>query len=76
MFSEFSVTNPASGNLYRVAIRGSAVGENFCSCPDFATNGLVMSDRDSHRPVETQTGTVPTWLVNGSTGGAHAGLRR
>ena len=40
VFSEFSVTNPDSGNRYRVAIRGVNAGENFCSCPDFATNGL------------------------------------
>ena len=36
MFSDFRVHNPASGTHYRVAIRGSALGCNFCSCPDFA----------------------------------------
>ncbi|MCC5886221.1 MAG: DEAD/DEAH box helicase family protein [Gammaproteobacteria bacterium] len=40
IFSEFQVTNPASGGAYRVAIRGEGLGENFCSCPDFATNEL------------------------------------
>jgi hypothetical protein len=40
IFSEFHVTNPKSGNSYRVAIRGSSTGSNFCSCPDFATNTL------------------------------------
>jgi superfamily II DNA or RNA helicase len=40
LFSEFSVTNPKSESTYRVAIRGSRLGENFCSCPDFATNDL------------------------------------
>ncbi|MFO0897381.1 MAG: DEAD/DEAH box helicase [Pirellulales bacterium] len=40
VFSEFRVTNPASRATYRVAIRGQALGENFCSCPDFATNTL------------------------------------
>jgi len=40
VFSEFAVTNPESGGRYRVAIRGTAPGENFCSCPDFATNDL------------------------------------
>jgi superfamily II DNA or RNA helicase len=40
VFSEFHVTNPTSGNTYRVAIRGTGPGENFCSCPDFATNDL------------------------------------
>ena len=40
VFSEFRVTNPQSKNSYRVAIRGSELGANFCSCPDFATNTL------------------------------------
>lgn len=40
IFSEFEVTNPQSGGTYRVAIRGAALGENFCSCPDFAVNTL------------------------------------
>jgi superfamily II DNA or RNA helicase len=38
--SEFLVTNPASRQTYRVAIRGVQPGDNFCSCPDFATNQL------------------------------------
>ncbi len=38
--SEFAVTNPKSGRTYRVAIRGRALGANFCSCPDFAVNTL------------------------------------
>ncbi|MGC2030474.1 MAG: DEAD/DEAH box helicase, partial [Steroidobacteraceae bacterium] len=40
VFSDFQVTNPQSGNRYRVAIRGVNPGENFCACPDFATNDL------------------------------------
>ena len=40
LFSDFRVHNPASGMRYRVAIRGRAPGQNFCSCPDFATNHL------------------------------------
>ena len=40
VFSEFTVVNPQSGNRYRVAIRGVHPGENFCACPDFATNDL------------------------------------
>src|ERR1017187_3794001 len=39
-FSEVRVSNPQSGNRYRVAIRGVQPGENFCACPDFATNDL------------------------------------
>ncbi len=40
VFSDFEITNPASGGVYRVAIRGQELGENFCSCPDFKTNTL------------------------------------
>jgi superfamily II DNA or RNA helicase len=40
MFSDFRVHNPQSATHYRVAIRGNALGCNFCSCPDFATNDL------------------------------------
>ncbi len=40
VFSDFAVTNPASKRRYRVAIRGEGLGENFCACPDFATNNL------------------------------------
>jgi hypothetical protein len=40
VFSEFRLTNPASGRTYRVAIRGAEPGVNFCSCPDFRTNTL------------------------------------
>lgn len=38
--SEFQVTNPESRNTYRVTVRGIAVGDNSCTCPDFATNTL------------------------------------
>src|SRR6516225_8756124 len=38
VFSDFEVTNPQSQNTYRVSIRGSQPGDNFCSCADFATN--------------------------------------
>ncbi len=39
-FSEFRVSNPQSKTSYRVAIRGLAAGDNYCSCPDYATNEL------------------------------------
>ena len=39
-FSEFLITNPDSGGMYKVAIRGETPGENFCSCPDFSVNTL------------------------------------
>jgi superfamily II DNA or RNA helicase len=37
---EFIVSNPQSKGRYRVAMRGMEPGDNFCSCPDFATNDL------------------------------------
>lgn len=40
IFSEFTVANPQTGGEYRVAIRGSGLGVNYCSCPDFAINTL------------------------------------
>lgn len=40
VFSDFRVHNPTSGTRYRVAIRGSSLGQNFCTCPDYATNDL------------------------------------
>jgi hypothetical protein len=39
-FSEFRVSNPQSKASYRVAIRGLSAGDNYCSCPDYATNEL------------------------------------
>ena len=39
-FSEFRVVNPQSKTRYRLAIRGKQPGDNFCSCPDYATNEL------------------------------------
>lgn len=40
VFSDYAVTNPATGGQYRVGIRGFEVGDNACSCPDFRTNTL------------------------------------
>lgn len=40
VFSDFVVSNPARQTHYRVAIRGAALGQNHCTCPDFATNDL------------------------------------
>ena len=39
-FSEFRVANPQSKASYRVTIRGLNAGDNYCSCPDYATNEL------------------------------------
>jgi len=39
-WTDYNVTNRASGKTYRVALRGFALGESYCSCPDFRTNTL------------------------------------
>jgi len=39
-FSEFRVSNPQARSSYRVVIRGQRLGDNRCSCPDYATNEL------------------------------------
>src|SRR5207253_6490774 len=40
VFSDYQVTNPATGGQYRIGIRGFEVGDNTCTCPDFRTNTL------------------------------------
>ena len=39
-WSDYLVTSRLSGKTYRVALRGLARGESYCSCPDFRTNTL------------------------------------
>lgn len=40
VFSDFQVYNPKTKKEYKVAIRSSDTGLNFCSCPDFSVNEL------------------------------------
>jgi hypothetical protein len=40
VFSDYQISNPATGGQYRVSIRGFDVGDNTCECPDFRTNTL------------------------------------
>ncbi len=40
MWTDYTVTNAASGKSYRVALRGWRPGESYCSCPDFRKNTL------------------------------------
>ncbi len=39
-WSDYLVTSELSGKTYRVALRGTELGQSYCSCPDFRTNGL------------------------------------
>lgn len=40
VFGDYSVENPASRGKYKVALRSSKIGPNFCYCMDFKTNML------------------------------------
>ncbi len=40
IWTDYAVTNAASGKSYRVALRGWERGESYCSCPDFRKNTL------------------------------------
>jgi len=39
-WTDYVITSGTSGKSYRVALRGEARGESYCSCPDFRTNTL------------------------------------
>ena len=40
IFSNFQLNSTDSGKTYKIAIRGDASGDNYCSCPDFRINYL------------------------------------
>lgn len=40
LWTDYTITNAASGKTYRVALRGWERGESYCSCPDFRKNTL------------------------------------
>lgn len=40
LWTDYTLTNAASGKSYRVALRGWRPGESYCSCPDFRKNTL------------------------------------
>src|SRR3970040_3159414 len=37
---DYQVFSPASKRLYRVALRGVGLFDNYCACPDYAVNTL------------------------------------
>jgi superfamily II DNA or RNA helicase len=39
-WADYTVTSASSGKTYRVALRGMARGQSYCSCPDFRKNLL------------------------------------
>jgi len=48
LWSDYTVTNFASGKSYRVALRGWNRGESYCSCPDFRKNTLGICKHILH----------------------------
>jgi hypothetical protein len=40
IWTDYTMTNAASGKSYRIALRGWQPGESYCSCPDFRKNTL------------------------------------
>lgn len=40
VFGDYQVFSPASKRLYRVALRGVGLFDNYCACPDYAVNTL------------------------------------
>jgi superfamily II DNA or RNA helicase len=40
LWTDYVITNQASGKSYRLALRGLQPGESYCSCPDFRKNTL------------------------------------
>jgi SNF2 family DNA or RNA helicase len=40
LWTDYVITNQASGKSYRIALRGWEAGESYCSCPDFRKNTL------------------------------------
>jgi SNF2 family DNA or RNA helicase len=40
LWTDYTVTNLASGKSYRIALRGWERGDSYCSCPDFRRNTL------------------------------------
>jgi superfamily II DNA or RNA helicase len=40
IFSDYLLTNSETGKTYKIAIRGSNPGDNYCSCPDYSINNL------------------------------------
>jgi predicted nucleic acid-binding Zn finger protein len=40
LWTDYVITNNASGKSYRIALRGWQPGESYCSCPDFRKNTL------------------------------------
>lgn len=48
LWTDYTVTNNASGKTYRVALRGWERGESYCTCPDFRKNTLGTCKHPAH----------------------------
>ncbi len=54
IWTDYTLTNAASGKSYRVALRGWQPGESYCSCPDFRKNTLGTCKHILHALVKVQ----------------------
>jgi SNF2 family DNA or RNA helicase len=61
VFSDYLVTNPATGGQYQVSIRGFEVGDNTCSCPDYRSNTLGTC-KHVEAVLESARGDLPPHL--------------
>ncbi|MEE9297069.1 MAG: DEAD/DEAH box helicase [Phycisphaerae bacterium] len=48
LWTDYLVTNSASGKTYRVALRGWEPGQSYCACPDFRKNTLGICKHVLH----------------------------
>ena len=55
LWTDYVVTNTASGKSYRVALRGWERGESYCTCPDFRKNTLGTCKHILHVIGKVQT---------------------
>lgn len=53
-WSDYVLTSHNTGKSYRVALRGLAPHQSYCSCPDFRTNGLGTCKHIMHVATKAQ----------------------
>lgn len=63
IWTDYTLTNAASGKSYRVALRGWLPGESYCSCPDFRKNTLGTCKHILHA-LEKVRGRFPESVRN------------
>ena len=67
-WTDYTITSAASGKTYRLALRGEAQGESYCSCPDFCT--ITLPNR---AVLDNLAQTMARLLVVGQGGAGQSG---